>query len=107
MIFWMELSYFFVGGVGRFPACPRTYQARAPCPPARLLHALHGVGSEAIAFIDCCARGFAPLSFKDFLLLRFVRLVPLPGVCFRALRRLPGQDFHLLEQRVFQDVLRS
>src|SRR5271166_92949 len=27
-----------------------------------------------------------------------------PGVCFRALRRLPGQDFHLLEQRVFQDA---
>jgi hypothetical protein len=26
------------------------------------------------------------------------------GVCYRALRRLPGQDFHLLEQRVFQDA---
>jgi hypothetical protein len=28
------------------------------------------------------------------------------GVCYRALRRLPGQDFHLLEQRVFQDAPR-
>ena len=26
------------------------------------------------------------------------------GVCYRALRRLPGQDFHLQEQRVFQDA---
>ena len=26
------------------------------------------------------------------------------GVCYRALRRLPGQDLHLLEQRVFQDA---
>ena len=26
------------------------------------------------------------------------------GVCYRVLRRLPGQDFHLLEQRVFQDA---
>jgi hypothetical protein len=26
------------------------------------------------------------------------------GVCYRALRRLPGQDFHLLEQHVFQDA---
>ena len=26
------------------------------------------------------------------------------GVCYRALRRLPGQDSHLLERRVFQDA---
>src|SRR5579872_6675801 len=26
------------------------------------------------------------------------------GACYRALRRLPGQDFHLLEERVFQDA---
>jgi hypothetical protein len=26
------------------------------------------------------------------------------GVCYRALRRLPGQDLHLLEHRVFQDA---
>ena len=26
------------------------------------------------------------------------------GVCYRALRRLPGQDFHLQEQRVLQDA---
>ena len=26
------------------------------------------------------------------------------GACYRALRRLPGQDSHLLEQRVFQDA---
>ena len=26
------------------------------------------------------------------------------GVCYRAFRRLPGQDFHLLEQCVFQDA---
>jgi len=30
---------------------------------------------------------------------------PLPaGVCYRALRRLPGQDFHLQDQRDFQDA---
>ena len=33
----------------------------------------------------------------------FGSLLP-AGVCYRALRRLPGQDFHLLEQRVFQDA---
>src|SRR5258708_40225656 len=26
------------------------------------------------------------------------------GVCYRALRRLPGQDFHLLDQPVFQNA---
>jgi hypothetical protein len=26
------------------------------------------------------------------------------GVCYQALRRLPGQDLHLLDQRVFQDA---
>jgi hypothetical protein len=26
------------------------------------------------------------------------------GVCYRVLRRFPGQVFHLLEQRVFQDA---
>jgi hypothetical protein len=26
------------------------------------------------------------------------------GVCYRVLRRFPGQDFHLPEQRVFQDA---
>ena len=26
------------------------------------------------------------------------------GVCYRALRRLPGQDLHLPEKRVFQEA---
>src|ERR1035441_4472804 len=30
--------------------------------------------------------------------------LPSPGACYRALRRLPGQDSHLLEERVFQDA---
>src|SRR5580692_6694312 len=30
--------------------------------------------------------------------------LPSAGACYRALRRLPGQDFHLLEERVFQDA---
>src|ERR1019366_758685 len=29
-----------------------------------------------------------------------------PGVCYRALRRLPEQDFHLPEHYVFQDAPR-
>src|ERR1700690_1362472 len=33
--------------------------------------------------------------------------LPSPGACYRALRRLPGQDSHLLEERVFQDAPRS
>src|ERR1041385_5406009 len=38
----------------------------------------------------------APLGPSAFL--------PQPGACYRALRRLPGQDLHLLEDRVFQDA---
>jgi len=30
--------------------------------------------------------------------------LPSPGACYRALRRLPGQVLHLLEERVFQDA---
>src|SRR5689334_5309845 len=30
--------------------------------------------------------------------------LPSAGACYRALRRLPGQDLHLLEERVFQDA---
>jgi len=30
--------------------------------------------------------------------------LPPAGVCYRALRRLPGQDSHLLEPRVFEDA---
>jgi hypothetical protein len=37
-----------------------------------------------------------PLGAVGFLLLA--------GVCYRVLRRFPGQDFHPLEQRAFQDA---
>jgi hypothetical protein len=30
--------------------------------------------------------------------------LPPTGTCYRALRRLPGQHFHLLEERVLQDT---
>jgi len=30
--------------------------------------------------------------------------LPSAGACYRALRRLPGQVLHLLEERVFQDA---
>src|SRR6202007_1219001 len=33
-----------------------------------------------------------------------VTSLPSAGACYRALRRLPGQDLHLLEERVFQDA---
>src|ERR1700674_2522186 len=33
-----------------------------------------------------------------------VASLPSAGACYRALRRLPGQDLHLLEERVFQDA---
>ena len=51
------------------------------------------------------ARCSAPLSFQGFRhSARYGRTSPPVGVCYRALRRLPEQDFHLLEQRVFQDA---
>jgi hypothetical protein len=37
-----------------------------------------------------------PLGSGEFL--------PPAGVCYRALRRLPGRDLHPLERRVFQDA---
>jgi hypothetical protein len=33
-----------------------------------------------------------------------VKSLPSAGACYRALRRLPGQVLHLLEERVFQDA---
>jgi hypothetical protein len=33
-----------------------------------------------------------------------VASLPSAGACYRALRRLPGQDFRLVEERVFQDA---
>ena len=36
--------------------------------------------------------------------LRTVGFLLPPGVCFRALRRLPSRDFHPLEHYVFQDA---
>jgi len=49
------------------------------------------------------ARRFAPLFSRalDTPLGAVGSLLP-AGVCYRALRRLPGQDLHLLEQRVFR-----
>src|SRR3974390_3214716 len=52
------------------------------------------------------ARWFAPPPYGkafDTPLSPVGSLLPV-GVCYRALRRLPGQDFHLQEQRVLQDA---
>jgi hypothetical protein len=62
---------------------------------SRLLRSLI-VAARRFAPLLCCRAFDTPLGSVGSLLPA--------GVCYRALRRLPGQDFHLLEQRVFQDA---
>jgi len=57
--------------------------------------------------LNVAARFLAPLSFNSRAFdtpLRTVGFLLPPGVCYRALRRLPGRDFHARENRVFQDA---
>jgi hypothetical protein len=55
--------------------------------------------------LHVAARFLAPLFSRAFdTPLRTVRSLLPPGVCYRALRCLPGRIFHPLEQRVFQDA---
>src|ERR1035437_2977726 len=104
-----------------FPACLRLRPRRGPAPvPAQ--HAVcclrrDMIGSalpNAFRLTMCQGRGVHWLLRPAGLLPSLSRAFDTPlgsggslrsaGVCYRALRRLSGQDLHLLEQRVFQDA---
>jgi hypothetical protein len=79
--------------------CSTASESRSACPRAYLRTSPIKAGS-----LPSRALSYTPSTLWTFRRPARTASLPSSGACYRALRRLPAQHFHLLEERVFQDA---